>query len=201
MRAVRSLVLICLLVALLPGCVAPGSSIGHVSIRGSLVSSTGEPLPNREVQFIIPAEYGLGGLDLVLNKPEDFGHQRRSFSVTTNSNGEFSHDLGEQIYHVSVWLLPPLGSLPRHPPAPFFYVRVPSFPGEYYAVQTHDGQFKALTVDGAELPLAQSHLSGLTASSEVGSTNGKRWTVGVMNLRFALPQLRAVDRNSPRRMR
>ncbi len=87
MRDLRVVILSTVLFALLPGCVMPGSSIGHLSIRGSLQSSTGQPLPDREVQFLLPAEYGLGGLDLVFQKPEDFGHQDYSFTVTTNAEG------------------------------------------------------------------------------------------------------------------
>ncbi len=177
---------ICLSVALLTGCVIPGSNTGHVSIRGSLALATGEPLPHREIQFLLPAAYGLGGLDLVLLEPEDFGQQDHSFRVTTNSKGKFDYHLGDRVYHVDFWLLPPLGAVPRYPPAPFLLVRVPSFPGEYYAVQTYNGQFKTFAEGGAELPLSQSHLSELSASSESGRRgDGMHWTVGVIDLRFA----------------
>lgn len=159
--------------------------MGHVSIRGSLHSATGEPLPDEEIQFIVPAAYGLGGLDLVLNKPEDFGHQDHSFTLITDSQGEFSYDLGNQIYHVTFWLLPPLGAFPRHPPPPFLLLRLPSLPGEYYAVQTYDGEFKVFNLSGAELPLDQAGLLELSASRESGSTNDRRWTVGILSLRLA----------------
>jgi hypothetical protein len=184
MRALRIVTLGWSLLAFLPGCVALGSSIGHVSIRGSVGASMGDPLPDREVQFILPAAYGLDGLDLVLNKPEDFGHQDQSFSVTTNPNGEFSYDLGDHIYHVNCWLFPPLGCFPRQPPPPFLLVRVPGYPGEYYAIQTHDGRFKVFADTGAELALSQAHLAEASATSESGSTDGQRWTIGVINLRF-----------------
>jgi hypothetical protein len=179
-------ILSCSVVALvsLPGCVAPGSSIGHLSVRGSLQSATGEPLANREVELILPAAYGLGGLDVVLNDPEDFGHQDRSFTVTTDSAGEFSRDLGDHVYHAALWILPPLGAFPRHPPPPFLLVRVPSFPGEYYAVQTHDGKFKVFGIGGTELRLREAALSELSATSESGTTNDQRWTVGVIDLWF-----------------
>ena len=185
MRVLPVAIVSCLCAVLLLGCIFPGSSSGRVSIRGSLELSTGEPLPDREVRFVLPAAYGLGGLDLVLGAPEDFGHQDHTFSVTTDQEGEFSLDLGDLIYHVNVWLLPPLGGFPRHPPAPFLIVHVPSFPGEYYAVQTHDGQFRVLIAGGTELPLAEAHLSELSASSESDSADGKPWTVGIIDLRFA----------------
>ncbi len=83
-------------------------------------------------------------------------------------------------------------------------MRVPSFPGEYYAVETYDGQFKVFTTGssgsevvpglrrqallrsgGAELPLSQANLFELSASYESGSADGwKGWTVGVVDLRF-----------------
>lgn len=169
------------------GCVAPGSSIGNLAIRGSLESASGERLSDREVQFILPAAYGLGGLDLVLNKPEDFGHQNRSFRATTNANGEFSYDLGRQIYHLGCWFLPPLGCFPKSPPPPFLLVRVSGFSEEYYAVQTHDGKFKVFAKDGHELSLADAHLAELTATSESGNEEGRRWTIGVIGLKFKGP--------------
>ena len=182
-RTVEAALLV-VLVAPLAGCIAPGSAIGHLSIRGSLQTASGRPLPEREVQFLLPRAYGLGGLDLVLGDPEDFGHRDRSFSVVTDANGEFSHDLGKQIHHITFWLVPPLGGFPRHPPPPFLLVRVPSFPGEYYAVQTEDGRFKMFAPGGAELPSSSAQLVELGASSESGRSDDGRWTVGVIRLRF-----------------
>jgi hypothetical protein len=166
------------------GCVAPGSSIGHVALRGSVQTAAGQGLSDREVQFILPAAYGLGGLDLVLNEPEDFGHRDQSFTVTTDANGEFSYDLGDHIYHVGCWLLPPIGCFPKAPPPPFVLVRVPSFPGEYYAVQTHDGEFGVFGSAGRKPPLAEARLAELVAESESTSADGRRSTVGVIKLRF-----------------
>ncbi len=96
MRVLRVAIFSCLLAAPLPGCVFPGSSFGHLSIRGSLELTTGEPLADREVRFVLPATYGLSGLDRLLGKTEDFGHQAHRFSVTKNHNGEFSLDLGDR---------------------------------------------------------------------------------------------------------
>jgi hypothetical protein len=183
MRIARiSLLVLVSAVSLQPGCVAPGSSIGHLSIRGTLTADRGQPLPNEELQFLLPAAYGLGGLDLVANKPEDFGHRDQIFTATSGLGGEFSCDLGAHVYHRNVWLFPPLGGFPRHPPAPFVLVRISSIPGEYYAVQTRDGKFKIFTDDGDELSLDRAHLSGLEASGESGSGEHGEWTAGVIDL-------------------
>jgi hypothetical protein len=187
MRVLGIAICSCLLLVAVEGCVVPGSATGRLSIRGSLKLTTGEPLANRDIQFILPAAYGLGGLDLVLNEPEDFGHHDQVFTVTTGPHGEFSHELGDHLYHVSVWLLPPLGPFPRHPPPPFLLARDRSFPGEYYAIQTHDGQFKVFTSGGAELSLARAQVSAICSSSESGSADGESGTVGVVHLRFPAP--------------
>jgi len=173
-----------LLAVLFTACVAPGSSIGHLSIRGSVESTKGEPLPDHLIEFLLPAAYGLGGLDLVFNKPEDFGHQDRWFSAITDQSGTFSYDLGQQVYHVGCWILPPIGCRPKHPPGPFLLIRVLGFPGEQYAVQTHDGKFRILGADGSELDSSEAHITQILATSESGSTEDQRWTVGVITLRF-----------------
>jgi hypothetical protein len=173
-----------LLVGLQLACVAPGSSSGHLSVRGTLTSDQGQPLANEELQLLLPATYGLDGLDLVMNEPEDFGHRDQVFTTTTGSNGEFFYDLGTRIYHMSFWLIPPLGGFPRHPPAPFVLVRVTSMPDEYYAVQTQDGKFKVFTDDGEELTIDRARLSNLEASKETGSGENGRWTVGIIDLQI-----------------
>jgi hypothetical protein len=55
MNPCRLASLIVCLVGLPTGCVAPGSSIGHVFIRGSLQVESGERLSDRDVQLILPA--------------------------------------------------------------------------------------------------------------------------------------------------
>jgi hypothetical protein len=170
-----------LLVGLQPGCVAFGSSSGHLSVRGTLTSDQGQPLANEVLELLLPAAYGLGGLDLAMNRPEDFGHHDQDFTTTTGPNGEFAFDLGMHVYHINFWLIPPLGGFPRHPPAPFVLVRIFNMPGEYYAVQTRDGKFKVFTDDGEELTLNQARLSSLEASSESGSGEDGPWTAGVID--------------------
>ena len=171
-----------LLVGVQPGCVAAGSSSGHLLVRGTLTSDRGHPLAHEELQLLLPAAYGLGGLDLTISEPEDFGHRDQAFTTTTGLNGEFSYDLGTRIYHINFWLIPPLGGFPRRPPAPFVLLRVTSMPGEYYAVQTRDGKFKVFTDEGDELTLDRARLSSLETSSEYGSGENGLWTAGVIDL-------------------
>ena len=178
----RSLLAFPLVVSLQLACVAPGSSSGHLSVRGTLTSDQGEPLASEELQLLLPAAYGLGGLDLANHTPEDFGHRDQVFTTTTGPNGEFFYDLGIRIYHVNAWLIPPLGGFPRHPPAPFVLVRFTGMPGEYYAVQTQNGKFKVFTDEGNELALDQARLSGLEASKESGSGENGPWTAGIIDL-------------------
>jgi hypothetical protein len=64
---------------------------------------------------------------------------------------------------------------------------VPSIAGEYYAVQTHDGQLKVFDVSGQELPTSEATLLELEAASESASESGRRSTIGVLKLRFRDP--------------
>lgn len=162
------------------GCVAPGSSIGSVSIRGTL-SAEGEPLAGAAGAILLPASYGLGGPDLVMNKPEDFGRKDDQFPFMTDSDGHFQLNLGKRIYHVSCWLLPPVGCYPKRAPPPLVLVRVDAAPEEYYAVQTHDGQFRVYDKAGRALPLKQARLRQLSAQSEPGDSE-TRETIGVIGI-------------------
>ena len=161
-------------------CAAPGSSIGSVSIRGTLTAA-GEPLAGASGAILLPASYGLGGLDLVMNKPEDFGHKDERFAFTTDSDGNFQQDLGKRIYHVTCWLLPPVGCYPKRAPPPFVLVRVDAAPEEYYAIQTHDGQFRIYDQTGRALPPEQARLLKLSAQSLPGDAE-TRETIGVITI-------------------
>lgn len=187
MKPLRTLILIAFVLSPFTGCVAPGSAIGHVSLRGSLESHSGEGLADRKIQFILPATYGLGGLDLVLHKPEDFGHHDHYFGTVTDANGQFSYDLGMHVYHADCWILPPVGCFPKAPPPPLVLMRVPSFPDEHYAIDTRKGQFKVFTVTRHERPLAEAALAELKAHAESLSKDGVRSTVGIINLRYHHP--------------
>ena len=171
------------LAVLLAGCVAPGSAIGTLSVRGHLAAESGQPLADREVQLILPAEYGLGGLDLVLNKPEDFGHADRSFSTRSDAAGNFRFDLGQTVYHMDVWLIPPLGGFPRRPPPPFVFLRFHQL-SEYYAIETASGRYKVFELNGTEMALTESAVSQVAAHAEKDATAELRGTVAVIELLF-----------------
>ncbi len=161
------------------GCVAPGSAIGNLSVRGRLATEAGESLPGREVELVLPAEYGLDGLELVLSKPEDFGHTDQRLSTTSDAGGNFRFDL-EIIYHMNFWLIPPLGGFPRQPPPPFILLRLRDLPNEYYAIQTWDGRYKVLSLEGAEIP--ESSVSRIRAHAEEDPTAEVRGTAVVVEI-------------------
>lgn len=117
-------------------------------MSGQLVDPSGNAIANEEVQLVLPAAYGLGGLDLVFNEPSDFGREDKLFDLVTDSEGRFEQDLGTQVYHMSFWILPPLGGFPRRPPAPFVLLRFPDRGEEIYAIQTWNGQFQVVDPAG-----------------------------------------------------
>lgn len=169
---------------LIQGCVAPGSAIGNLKIQGEIYTNLGSPISGRELEFILPASYGLGGLDLVLNKPEDFGHKDQRFTVITDHEGKFEYDFGPQGYHMGCWLLPPVGCFPKRPPAPFLLVRFPENLNEYYAIQIWDGQFNIYTFTGEEVKLADSQLEAFTAYDIAGENPDWPETIGVIELKI-----------------
>ena len=122
---------------LLAGCAAPGSALGRIGISGTIVS--GQPLES--MQVTLPKSYGLGGLDLLMNKPEDFGNTDRQVVVHV-ADGQFSYEFQPIVYHITFWLLPPLGPFPRHPPEPFFTVAFSSTPDELYLMGFEKGVFR-----------------------------------------------------------
>lgn len=172
-----------LAIFLIKGCAAPGSTIGHLKVQGSLVSTENQPLPNRDIEFVLPATYGLGGLDLALNGPVVFGNKNQKFIVTTDVNGKFESDLGSRVFHVNCWLLPPIGCYPWRPPAPFLLARFPDNKNEFYAIQSHDGKFKVYSLSGHEIPLNDSLIDSISASNRAGRGSKNRETIGVIKLR------------------
>jgi hypothetical protein len=162
--------------------VAPGSAIGSVSIRGTVLSGAGELVPDIKAELILPAEYGLGGLDLMMSEASDFGHRDARFSVTTDANGEFHQDFGERLYHVSCWLLPPLGCYPEQPPPPYVWIRIDDSPNEYYVVNTGSGEFMVVSLDGVEIPLSDSEIRSIDARFELSNEPGSNETVGVVEI-------------------
>jgi hypothetical protein len=60
----------------------------------------------------------------------------RRVTLTTDSTGSFSHIFDPSIYHITFFLLPPLGAFPRQPPKPFYGVHLPS--RTYFVGYDHD---------------------------------------------------------------
>ena len=137
----------------LSGCVAPGSSIGRVSVAGELVAADGAPIANESIEIVLPAAYGLGGVDRYFGDAENYGHKTETFRLATGPDGTFEALLGERVYHISYWLLPPIGGFPRRPPPPFIILQLPDRGSESYAIQTWNGEYKAFDSNGTELSL------------------------------------------------
>ena len=95
------------------GCVAPGSSMGILKLRGQAHNSNPfeEPL---KVRVLLPKEYGLGGLDHFFGKPEDYGHSDKVEDKEVDNEGNFSFR-HKVIYHITFYILPPLGAFPQKP--------------------------------------------------------------------------------------
>jgi hypothetical protein len=134
----------CVLVLLLlafSGCVAPGSASAQVRVAGRLTTAEGNALGNEEVKVILPAAYGLSGLDAKMLSPATYGHYEQEVVVATDENGEFQHEFEPVTYSIVVFFLPPLGARPSHPPPPFVLVSVPSKMGtQAYLVGLTDGE-------------------------------------------------------------
>lgn len=169
---------------LLEGCAAPGSAVGKLKIQGALIDTDNRPIANKEIEFILPAAYGLGGLDLVMESPNDFGHKEQRLKVTTDENGNFETDLGKHVYHITFWLLPPLGVFPSRPPAPFVFARFPDNSTEYYAIQTSNGKFKIFDYAEKELTANNSLIENIDATEKKGSSSETAETIGVINFKI-----------------
>jgi len=122
---------------LLAACAAPGSALGRIGISGAVVSD--QPLDS--IQVTLPKYYGLEGLDLVMNKPEDFGNTDRTVLIHV-VGGQFSYEFQPIVYDIIFWLLPPLGPFPRHPPEPYFTVAFSGTPDEVYLIGFEKGTFR-----------------------------------------------------------
>lgn len=109
--------------ALFTGCTIPSSAATHVSVAGRVLDTRGEAVAGKKIELVLPAEYGLNDLDTAHGRPEEFGHHEQRAVVVTDSLGSFSHSFAPVTYSTPFWLLPPLGTLFKHPPEPFFVVR------------------------------------------------------------------------------
>lgn len=179
----RAIAFALFVVPFLQGCVAPGSSIGSAWVRGTVVSEDEAPIRQQQVYLLLPAAYGLGGLDLVMNEPEDFGHEDEWFSLETDNDGDFEQDLGTRVYHVNCWILPPVGCYPKAPPAPVVLIRLEASPHESYAIHTGSGEYQIFSKSGETIDLKDSRLSGVSVSSRSEDRGQLRSTYSTIRLR------------------
>lgn len=134
MKQIVRITAIILLSALGAGCAAPGSGRVQVSIKGQLLDATHKPLSGQQVDLMLPKEYGLAGLDAVWGKPEDYGHLDQKTTVTTDSDGVFTHTFAPVSYSMLFWFIPPLGPIPKAPPDPYVFLHFPPNANEYWSV-------------------------------------------------------------------
>lgn len=113
------------------GCVAPGSAIGRVGFSSTIEQV--RPAAGTRMDVWLPKEYGLGGFDQVFASPEAFGHKDQVLSADV-SGESVTLDFPPLVYHITMWLLPPLGARPKQPPPPAYFVRFSDAPDEVYLV-------------------------------------------------------------------
>jgi hypothetical protein len=119
--------LVIAITALFTGCVAPGSSVGRIGLKAHCEANESSP---KELRVVLTKEYGLGGLDRYFGKPEDYGH-RDIEMVASATDGRYRAEFAV-VYHIDFWMIPPLGPLPRHPPAPVYWLQIADSPEEVY---------------------------------------------------------------------
>lgn len=116
------------------GCTVPVSRTAAISVSGELRSASGQPLPGKKVEITLPSDYGLNETDLTYGAASSYGHQNQQAVIMTDVLGSFAHAFHPVSYSTAFWVLPPLGSFPRKPPAPFFYVRLLDDPEQIYGI-------------------------------------------------------------------
>ncbi|RJR44165.1 MAG: hypothetical protein C4576_13345 [Desulfobacteraceae bacterium] len=167
--------LLLFVLTLLGGCVAPGSAIGVLNLNGRIedYSASDEPL---KVRVMLPKEYGLGGLDHVFGKPEDYGNFDRIELKEVDHSGSFTFR-SEVVYHITFFLLPPLGIIPKAPPVPIYVVGFSDCPNEVYLVEfkNNAARYKAyLMPQKKELPLDKARWTIFEGSVQEVDIEGRK---------------------------
>jgi hypothetical protein len=114
------------------GCAVPGSALGILKLSGHIDNhnASDEAL---KVRVLLPKAYGLGGLDPVFEKPEDDGNSDRARIQTVDPDGNFVFK-HEVVYHITFFIVPPLGNIPKTPPPPVYLVGFSDCRDEVYWV-------------------------------------------------------------------
>jgi hypothetical protein len=76
----------------------------------------------------------LGVLDYYFGEPDDYGHTDKIDMLSIDQNGRFEGPYRHVVYHVTVFLFPPLGAFPKEPPKPYFYLEFSNQEDELYLV-------------------------------------------------------------------
>lgn len=147
------------LCAFASGCAAPGSAISRVRVTGRLVDSSGQPLAKQQVDVLLPSQYGLSGLDAKWGKSEDYGHHDQKATLATDDTGRFDHVFSPTTYSMVFWIIPPLGPIPRKPPEPYFYLKLPAQTDEFWVLWMQKTGLEAKLIEGGNsIPLDQSQI-------------------------------------------
>jgi hypothetical protein len=126
-------------------------------VSGRLFDQAGHPLKNQQIDVLLPNQYGLSGLDARWGKPEDYGHRDQKATLATDDTGRFEHAFMPTTYSIAFWLIPPLGPIPRKPPEPYFYLKLPSQTNEFWVLwMKKEGLETKLIERGNRTPLDQS---------------------------------------------
>ena len=130
------------------GCAAPGSSLTRVHVSGRLAKPNGDAVPNERVKLVLPAAYGLEGLDAKFGRPGWYGHSDQEALISTDETGSFEYLFDPVSYSIVYFLVPPIGARPKYPPAPYLLVSVPSaMATDAYVVAFPDGEFRYRVID------------------------------------------------------
>jgi len=119
-------------------CAIPGSGLTMVAVDGIIFDEKDNPDQNFAIEFILPAGYGLSGLDAYWGKPEDYGHTDQGCVLESDSLGRFKYSFEPTTYSISCLIIPPLGALPRYPPKPYIAFRFTDYPNQIYALRIDD---------------------------------------------------------------
>ncbi len=119
------------LLLLLSSCAAPGSALGKVGIRANISLPLESDL---RLRITLDESYGLGSIDRYFGKPEDYGHKDQVTVLTMKPDGSFEDQIFEVLYHVTYFILPPLGPIPRKAPKPYYIIEFSNIKDEIYVV-------------------------------------------------------------------
>ena len=168
MTCLKKLITILIISSFLYSCAAPGSAIGRIGIKGEILS---KDVKNLKITFELPEDYGIGGLD----KPSYHKQEKPPIELVVDKEGKFSGYYGV-IYHVTVFLLPPIGAKPEIAPKPKlvmarfsdskdeFYVMGESQNGFEYFVYDHSSKAKEIWKSGKVAKISKDKASWIIES-------------------------------------